>query len=486
MNASLEWLSRSARQFGRSRSGNVAMLFAISVVPITIAIGATMDYTRLATIRTKLNSAADIATLASVSKDSQPFVTTPTQASVQKIFNQAAGAVSGATITSFQATITPSVTNLTVRVDYTASAPVVFGAFLGHTSQSVSGTSTASVNAPPYVNFYLLLDNSPSMGLGATPADISQLETLTGGCAFACHQHTFDGQGHITGDNTGDNYHIAKQNNVTVRIDVERTATQQLTQTAASTETISNQFAMAVYTFSDTFQTIAPLSTSMTTVAANASAIDLAYAYYNQRDAQTDFNTALTHINSIMPNPGDGSSSSSPKEFLFLVTDGVSDMPVGTVSGSGDPPDTPLSYQPPGTQPNVSNSLPGNVSRGYCPNGSNCDLIDVIKSDPQDPNSLCTIIKNRNIIIAVLYTPYQPVTNNTFYNQWVGATNDTVANNNPVNATDPTDPQSNGPGVALKACASPGFYFQVTPSLGISAAMQALFAHAVQSVMLTH
>ncbi|MBV8767402.1 MAG: hypothetical protein JO094_00770 [Hyphomicrobiales bacterium] len=99
---------------------------------------------------------------------------------------------------------------------------------------------------------------------------------------------------------------------------------------------------------------------------------------------------------------------------------------------------------------------------------------------------MCDTIKNspRNVKIAILYTPYQPVTSNSFYNQWVAAS--PLNNNNPVNANNPTDPASNGIGMALKACASPGFYFQVTPTQGISQAMQAMFQAAINSVLLTN
>ena len=149
----LEFVRRSARQFRGSRSGNVATMFAIAIIPMMIGVGAFIDYSRLATVQTKLNHAADVATLGSVSKDAQPFLNSPTQASVQKLFNAAAAAITDATITSFSATITPSVTNLSVSVTYTASLPLVFGAFLGRPTGTVSGLSTASVNAPPYVNF---------------------------------------------------------------------------------------------------------------------------------------------------------------------------------------------------------------------------------------------------------------------------------------------------------------------------------------------
>jgi hypothetical protein len=233
---------------------------------------------------------------------------------------------------------------------------------------------------------------------------------------------------------------------------------------------------MAIYTFSDTFQTVAPLSSNMSTVSSNAGAIDLAYAYWDQRDAQTSYDTALQYINGIMPNSGNGSSLSVPEEFLFLVTDGVEDAPVKGCSGSGDPADPPASYLPLNNQQNIANTLAGNVS-------SSCRLIDMIKSGP---GTMCDTIKSppRNIKIAILYTPYQPVTSNAFYNSWVAAS--PLNNNNPVNPNDSTDPASNGIGIALKACATPGFYFQVTPTQGISAAMQAMFQAAVNSVLLTN
>ena len=41
---------------------------------------------------------------------------------------------------------------------------------------------------PLYIDFYLLLDNSPSMGVGATPADVTTMVNNTSdSCAFACH-----------------------------------------------------------------------------------------------------------------------------------------------------------------------------------------------------------------------------------------------------------------------------------------------------------
>ena len=77
---------------------------------------------------------------------------------------------------------------------------------------------------PQYIDFYLLLDNSPSMGVGATPADVTTMVNNTPDkCAFACHDLS----------NANNYYNLAKSLGVTTRIDVLRTATQQLMDTAA-------------------------------------------------------------------------------------------------------------------------------------------------------------------------------------------------------------------------------------------------------------
>ena len=87
----------------------------------------------------------------------------------------------------------------------------------------------------------------------------------------------------------------------------------------------------------------------------------------------------------------------------------------------------------------------------------------------QEPlqTSYCDTLKNRGIKIAVLYTTYLPLPTNAFYNQYVAPW---------VNTIDPT----------MQACASPGLYFAVSPSQGISQAMQALFLQVVQQAHLTH
>jgi hypothetical protein len=268
------------------------------------------------------------------------------------------------------------------------------------------------------------------MAVAATPADITTMVNNTssqGGCAFACHESdpAADGLGNPGGV---DNYTLAQQLGVTTRIAVLRSATQQLMTTATQTQTLyNNQYRMAVYTFATQLNTVAALSSSLSSVSSQAGNIDVIEVYKNNwltssnnnNDEDTNFDAALTGINSIMPNPGTGSQTSTPQEVLFLVSDGVEDEDVNG-----------------GRQQSVLNS------------------------------SLCTTIKNRGIRIAVLYTTYLPLPTNSWYNTYIA-------------------PFQSNIGPTMESCASPGLYFEVSPSQGIPEAMTQLFQQAVQTARLT-
>jgi hypothetical protein len=82
----------------------------------------------------------------------------------------------------------------------------------------------------------------------------------------------------------------------------------------------------------------------------------------------------------------------------------------------------------------------------------------------------CTAIKNRGIILSVLYVPYVPIPNPTT----IWGDEDGYAN-----ANIPNIPPS------LQACASPGFFFTASSPGEIATAMQAMFQMAVASAHLT-
>src|SRR5688572_20343995 len=57
---------RSLHSFLRDKRGNVAITFAVALVPIIGSVGAAIDYTRASTSRSRLQSATDAAALSSL------------------------------------------------------------------------------------------------------------------------------------------------------------------------------------------------------------------------------------------------------------------------------------------------------------------------------------------------------------------------------------------------------------------------------------
>ena len=304
---------------------------------------------------------------------------------------------------------------------------------------ALGGTSTAAQKTPTYMNFYMLLDNTPSMGLGATPTDQTNLINATAGrkndssCAFACH---------TTNDpdsaNQPDYYTVAKQIGVTMRIDVVRQATQQLMTTAEAMQQVSNQFQMAIGTFGSRVSGHTAAVVALRSDDAAKCAIhrrwrrpdDDPISKFQQRpmhrfQCRADAGQRL-HIPSS--GAGAGTSSANPQNILFMVSDGVND-----------------SY-------NASGCLQTTTS-GRC----------------QEPinTSYCQALKNRGVQIAVLYTTYLPLPSNGWYMSWI-------------------NPFSNSISTNMQKCASPGFYFEVNSTQSISAAMNALFTTVVRQARLTH
>src|ERR1019366_4576807 len=274
-------LFRLIGRFRREQRGNIAVIFALALVPMVSAIGCAGDYSRATQIRSKLQVAADAASVGSIAKTSAAFIaagsmTTDGPISVgatdaSNIFSGNMSGVTGYTLNSMTATVTKTGSVVTSTVQFSADISTMFLGVMNKSAMTVTRTSTSTASMPLLFNVYLLLDNSPSMGVGATPADVATMVNNTSDkCAFACHDLS----------NSNNYYKLAKSLGVTTRIDVLRTATQQLMDTAAATQTYSSQFRMAIYDFggsSDTqgLRALFALSSSLSSAKTAAGNIDL-------------------------------------------------------------------------------------------------------------------------------------------------------------------------------------------------------------------
>ena len=425
------------RRFASDERANVAIIFALSLVPTIYLTGMGIDYTLAVDRQTELDAAADAAALSAVTPTMMAGSTTVAQTQAVNTFNAQASQIANTNYSPGNVTVTIATSGAvrTATVTWSAKSVNSFPNVLGMTTIAIGGSSQATAGLAPDINFYLLLDDSPSMAIAATQAGINTMVANTsvqGGCAFACHESnpSADNLGNPGGE---DNYTLARNLGVTLRIDNLRTAAENLATTAKTTEQNSTaSYQMAIYTFDVGFNTIAAMTSNLSTVSTDAANISQLEVYDNccgdnltatdvKDDEDTNFANALTKINTTMPNPGSGTSTKgdTPQEVLFLVTDGVEDE---------------------------------DVSGGR--------VLSVINT------ANCTTIKNRGIRIAVLYTEYLPLPTNNFYNQYIA-------------------PFQGNIGTVLQSCASPGLYYEVTTGGDISAALADLFDLAVQSAYLS-
>ena len=175
--------------------GNVLMIMGFAIIPLTFAVGFGIDYARAMRLQTQLNAAADAAALAAVDPAMILQSDSASYSAATNMFNSQAALSSGLR----NLVMTPTITDSTsgsgnslgylrkATVAYTAQSVNVFGSILGAPTLTIRGISSASAQQPPNVDFYLAMDNSPSMLIPSTADGISKVQAVTS-CAFACHE----------------------------------------------------------------------------------------------------------------------------------------------------------------------------------------------------------------------------------------------------------------------------------------------------------
>jgi hypothetical protein len=427
------WLAGTFRGVTRDTRASMFVFLAVSMLALGTATGVGVDFARGLNFKSDLQGAVDAAAISGASvylNGGSTYVTQATNAATNYMKNAIAQLPTNNGITS-SVTLSQSAP-WTVTVTANGTINSTFNALLQNTIP-VTATATANGPANPNINFYMLLDDSPSMAIAATQAGINTMVANTssqGGCAFGCHESnpSADNLGNPGGE---DNYALAQNLGVTLRMNNLQTATSNLMSTATSTESSNSAvYGVGIYTFDYAFNTIQTMTTNLTTAQQSSANISLLEVYDNNcltkactsGDTDTNYDNAFSQINTIMPNPGNGTTAQgdSPQEVLFFVTDGVEDE---LVNGS-----------------RVQSLL----------NTANCNTI-----------------KNRGIRIAVLYTTYYPLPTNSWYNTYIAPFDGNIA-------------------ATMQACASPNLYFQVDTGGDISAAMAALFQVAVKSAYISH
>jgi hypothetical protein len=500
-------------RFRRDDKANVVTIFAFSLVPMLIAIGCATDYSLAVRMRSKMLSAADGASVASISTNSVGYLAAIQMTGngtvaagvtdANNIFNGNVSGVPGYTNLTVTSTVTKTKNILTSNVAFVARVPTTFLNIIGYQYLTITGNSSSSASLPLYLDFYLMLDVSGSMGLPSTNAEQTRLAAINPdnfgnyptGCTLACHfspanqcpngtqkyntnnmclgypvtRVSYSGYQQLLTNNSGhlpttpSSFITGLPNTlysalttvsscptdgtdacIQLRADAVGSAVNQLFVTANTGAKVPNQFRIGLYPFIQYLYPYFALTSAINGSPTNSTTINYAAANLaSQLDTNanaslgsggTHFENAFPTMSTTITSVGDGSGPNNTLPYVFLITDGAEDPQTKVVNGGGW-------------------------------SGSN-------HATTLDAPTLCTPLKNRGIIISVLYIPYQTIqnANASFANNEDGYANSNIAN----------IPAS------LQACASTGFFYTANSPADITTALNAMFNHAVITAHITN
>jgi Flp pilus assembly protein TadG/uncharacterized protein YegL len=308
-------LFAAIRTMGRDHHANVAITFALALIPIVGFVGAAIDYSMATRQRAKVQSALDEALLAgsiagkqALDAGSGASAAIAAAKSAAKVFftgNTTGGAS--------ELTVDYKMNGLTLTGSGTATAavPTNFAQILGLSTFNLSVASNSSSATQPFVNVYLLVDISSSMLLPSTQAGITQMRNGTG-CALACHTTT---------DGT-DSYSYALNQGIQLRYQVVNQGIQNLLTYLNGSSTYKTYVKVGLWSFDSSLTQMSSLTSNFTSVASKFPAPALAS---DDAAAATQFDNLISNFISTVGAAGDGSSSGSPQKMVIIATDGVND-----------------------------------------------------------------------------------------------------------------------------------------------------------------
>ncbi len=442
------------------RRGNVALIAALCAPIMMLMVGAAIDYGYALNVNQRLNEAADTAVISAISPAIAQGAGSYALAYSGNHMYLQANQTFKANTTTLPITVTPHITiasntsnnstTYTATLTYSTSVPTFFAGLIGMSSIPISGTAQAKTTPLTYIRIFILIDISQSMGIGSTAADMNALYTRianngqgTGGeagCVFGCHvaestqAASNEAYAHnTTSYSTSGSYGTDTGAYINLRVDAANSAVDSIIQTAVSDENSTTpNISIGLYTMSSyPSATVTQVFAPTTSLTSHENAAVTLGANTATGPADSDLSNELTTFtNNYLPAQGTGGSSSSPLNFVFLVTDGLVDT-----------------Y---------------NTSCTY----SHCTQAF--------QSSYCNQLQAK-ATVGVIYTTYLPIYNNN--NVSSGYESDYSLLVLPYVNQIPTN---------LQACASSSiYYFEASYGPAIQQAMQTLFATSLQTVRLT-
>ena len=505
------------------------------------ALGCAVDYSLATRMKAKMQAAADAASIASLSQKSPGFLAASVMTGngtvdngvtdAKNVFDSNMNGVGGYTNLVRTATVTKTGIKLASSVQFTADVPVVFMKVIGYTKLTVTGISSSAATLPPYLDFYLTLDVSGSMGLPSTDGEQTRLAGINPdnkiqyptGCTLACHFAPLKSacidpapvtpsgktatQQYPT-NNACMGYPYTRVNQVALSNLINAVSTSAVPKLkpglpnamlgglpgSLNTDPTSG---LPAVTSCDTAGTNACIQLRLDAVGyavnqlfitANNSMkvanqfriglypfIEKLYAYFpltstinGSSTVPGTINYAAANLATLLDTNTDSNLGSGGTHIDAALN--TIKAKIGSTVGDGSTAATPQPYVfliTDGAQDNQTKGVPNGSWAG---SNHATVLTDTVNAYPNACKALTD--PPSNVIVSVLYIPYQKINN---VNTSFAGNEDTYANNNIQYISD-----------SLKACASPGFFYTANSPADITLALNAMFNHALVTAHITN
>lgn len=444
----------------RDRSGNVALVVAIVAVPMLLAVGASLDYTRAYNVQNKMQADLDAALVAAI-KQVDNYDEGKLEEKVADWFEAQADRSDA----SYDLTdIKVDKSGHTITATAKGTVPTTLMALADIKTVPVDVVSAIEGPATSYVDVYVVIDKSPSMLLAATSGGQSLMRKKVN-CEFACHSTeepvTVQSKKYPT------YYAYSKAAGVKLRSDVALEAVAEVLDMIDGADNTHKRIKVGLYGLGETIsEVLSPTystSTARKKLADNKSGLTSASSMKS-----TDFKMALEALKTNIGTAGDGSSAASPLKLVLLLTDGVQsnrDWVLNDVDWTC-------------VQSKGQICLHRKSGKHWG------------KVTPLNPD-WCAYLKDNKASVAVLYTEYLAIPDDWGYNDTVGDTMRRSAWTSGWGGTlrsgvsDTTSRQDYIP-IALQDCASsPELFISASSEDQIKKGLSALFTQYLTSVRLT-
>lgn len=310
------------KNFKSDSAGNFSLMAALLIPVLLFTAGLAVDFGAGMNAKSQLQAASDAASLAvsTAYTNGETDNTKLTEIANRYFKTNAAKAGIDTSSLTFSMAISGTAPKI-VTMDVSAKMKLMMSGIYGKDTWDIAAKTTSTVGTKTFYQVGFLLDNSGSMGIGATTADIAKLVAKIN-CQFACHNPA---QGNHS-------VSIAAQNGIKLKFDYVRSSLNIFVDKLKPAANANpNYYKMGIFTYGTAFKTYQPFTTNMNDFDTKAASVQLEEMLpfaWPTHNGFTNVETALTQMKPLITDIGDGTTASKRKTYLIIITDGVQDLVV--------------------------------------------------------------------------------------------------------------------------------------------------------------